>query len=403
MSFIPRRIAGQIMAALRSNPVVYVNGPRQAGKSTLVRTLAQEEFPADYVTLDNATQMAAAASSPGTFLGARSRPVIIGEVQLVPDLFRVLKEIVDEKRFEDPRHGNGQFLLTGSADIMALPKLADALVGRMSVKTLLPFSATERDRDSRSFLNDLFAGRFVIDSTPRSSASPTKELEQAISRATFPPVAQAGDEARASWFEGYLSTIIHRDLRSLAEIEKLAVVPRLLHALASRAGSLLNDASIARDVGLNPVTSKNYRMLLNSLFLSFDVPPWYRNIGKRLVKSEKGYITDTMLLCHLLGRTLGELRGNRPDLYGHVVENFIATELKKQLSWAPGVPAQLLHFRTSDNREVDFVLERPDGSLAGIEVKTSDLVRSSDFSGLRALKELAPESFRCGVVLYSGD
>ncbi|TVR94366.1 MAG: ATP-binding protein, partial [Spirochaetaceae bacterium] len=156
MDMIPRRIADPIVSALQSNPIVYVNGPRQAGKSTLVRALSQGQFPADYVTLDNATQMAAAASSPRSFLGGRSRPLIVDEVQLVPELFRVLKEIVDEKRFHDPEHGNGQFLLTGSADIMALPGLADALVGRMAVKTLLPFSASEYSGRTGDFLERLF-------------------------------------------------------------------------------------------------------------------------------------------------------------------------------------------------------------------------------------------------------
>jgi uncharacterized protein len=403
MEMIPRRLANPIVSALRSNPIVYLNGPRQAGKSTLVQALSQEQFPADYVTLDNATQMAAAASSPHSFLGTRSRPVIIDEVQLVPDLFRVLKQVVDERRFQDPERGNGQFLLTGSADILALPRLADALVGRMAVKTLLPFSATEHDGLPGSFTERLFEGRFDTLAAPEAFTSPIRELEQAIFRSTFPSIAQIDEEARSVWLEGYLSTIIHRDLHTLAEIEKVSVMPRLLQVLASRAGGLLNDASIARDAGLNPVTGRSYRVLLNALFLSFEVPPWYRNIGKRLVKSAKGYITDTVLLCHLLGRTLEELRDTRPDLYGHVVENFVATELRKQLSWAPGGAAHLLHFRSSDNRAVDFVLERPDGSLAAIEVKTADIVRSSDFAGLRYLADLAPESFRCGVVLYLGD
>ena len=403
MELVPRKLAEPILLALRSNPIVYVNGPRQAGKSTLVRALAREQFPADYVTLDSATQMAAAAASPRTFLGGRPQPLIIDEVQLVPELFRVLKEIVDEQRFQNPKHGNGRFLLTGSADIMALPGLADALVGRMAVKTLLPFSAAEHNSTAEGFIQNLFNCDFATQSSSESFTRATIELEQAMARATFPPATQLHGDERSTWFEGYLTTIMQRDLRTLAEIEKVTVMPRLLQILASRAGSLLNDASIARDVGLNPVTGKNYRMLLNALFLSFEIPPWYRNIGKRLVKSAKGYITDTMLLCHLLGRTLPELRDTRPDIYGHVVENFVATEIRKQLFWTPGVHAQLLHFRTTDNREVDFVLERPDGSIAAVEVKTTDHVASADFAGLRYLAELAPESFRCGVVLYTGD
>ena len=256
MDMIPRTLAEPVVAALRTNPVVYLNGPRQAGKSTLVRALAEDQFPADYVTLDNATHMAAAAYSPRTFLGGRARPVIIDEVQLVPDLFRVLKEVVDETRYKDPEHGNGQFLLTGSADVLALPGLADALVGRMAVKTLLPFSAREQSGVPGNFLERLFSDRFDDGPLRSASDSTITELELAMIRATFPPVAEADTQDRLTWFEGYLSTIIQRDLRTLADIEKVAVMPRLLQVLASRAGSLLNDASIARDVGLNPVTGK---------------------------------------------------------------------------------------------------------------------------------------------------
>ncbi len=163
----------------------------------------------------------------------------------------------------------------------------------------------------------------------------------------------------------------------------------------------MNDAEIARDMGLNPVTSKAYRGILHATFLSFDVKPWYRNIGKRLVKSSKGYLIDTLLMCHLLDLRLEELQNRRPELYGHVVENFVATELTKLLSFSD-TRATLLHFRTSDGTEVDFVLERPDGKLAAIEVKTSDRVNANDFKGIYMLKEIAKDDFICGIILYNG-
>ncbi len=179
------------------------------------------------------------------------------------------------------------------------------------------------------------------------------------------------------------------------------MLPNLLRVLASRAGNLMNDANIARDVALNPVTSKSYRGILQAMFLTFDVQPWFRNIGKRLVKSPKGYITDTLLLCHLLDWRLEDLRRRKPDLYGHVVENFVATELIKLLSFSD-IRANLLHFRTSDNKEADFVLERPDGRLAAIEVKTSERVDASDFNGLKVLQSMAGKDFTFGIVLYAG-
>jgi hypothetical protein len=395
MKQTPRKLADKVLLALKNNPVVFLNGPRQAGKSTLAQLLASKDFPAEYITFDNATQMAAASASPESFLKLRKGAVILDEVQMVPDIFRALKLVVDDLRLKDKSHSNGRFLLTGSANIMALPKLSDALVGRMSVKTLYPFSACELLGGNGDFLDRMFAKDF---------APPLKNkatLNEAISRATFPDIVGAKPQMRAEWFDGYITTILQRDVRMIAEIEKLSILPTMLRVLAARAGKLMNDADIARDVGLNPVTSRTYRNILQAMFLSFDVEPWYRNIGKRLVKAPKGYLIDTLLLCHLLDLNLEELRERKPELYGHVVENFVATELLKLLSISD-VRANLLHFRTSDGKEVDFVLERSDGGIAAIEVKTADHVTTDSFSGMSTLKDITKDDFICGVVLYNG-
>jgi uncharacterized protein len=391
---IPRQLTDHVLFALKNHPVVFLNGPRQAGKSTLVQHLNKKAFPASYVSFDNATQMAAAASSPESFLKSRKGAMIIDEVQIVPEIFRALKLVVDEIRLKDKKHSNGRFLLTGSANIMALPKLSDPLVGRMSVKTLYPFSGCEIVGGKGDFLQRLFAMEF-------ESSTKKARLGEVITCATFPEISGVGVAERASWFDSYLTTILQRDVRLLSEIEKIAMLPNLLRVLASRAGKLMNDAEISRDLGLNPVTSKAYRGILQAMFLQFDVEPWYRNIGKRLVKSPKGFLVDTLLLCHLLDLRLETMRERKPEVYGHVLENFVATELMKLLSFS-NVRAKLLHFRTSDNKEVDFVLERPDGSLAGIEVKAADRVDGGDFKGMRVLQEIAKDDFVCGIVLYNG-
>jgi len=197
-------------------------------------------------------------------------------------------------------------------------------------------------------------------------------------------------------------TLLQRDVRTLAELEKIHLLPQLLKTLAAQAGSLLNDASISRTLGLNAMTCKNYRMILNKLLLTFELQPWFRNIGKRLSKSPKIYLIDTLLLVHLLGYDLASLPLKRPDLFGHVLENFVATELLKQISFA-NTRESLMSFRTSDNKEVDFLLERPNGDLVGIEVKAASQVSVSDFSGLKELRKLSEKSFICGIVLYSGE
>lgn len=394
MSYIKRYLKNKLLAALRVNPVVFLNGPRQAGKSTLVHQIAKDAFPAEYVTFDSATQMSAAAAAPEAFLRERKGSLIIDEVQLVPEIFRVLKAVVDELRQTKTNKLTGRFLLTGSANIMALPKLSAPLVGRMSVLTLYPFSGAEVMQGKGDFIDRLFACNF---STDREKAS----LIDVIQAATFPELSGAGQNERAIWFEGYITTILQRDVRALAEIEKLSALPNLLRIFANRAGGLVNDAEIARNAGLNPVTARNYKTLLKMLFLTFEISPWYRNIGKRLVKSPKGYIIDTLLLCHLMQYTLSDLKTNRPELFGHVVENFVATELLKLIA-SSEQKIELLHFRTSDNKEVDFVLEKPTGQLAGMEVKKRSSVDKSDFKGLEELQRFSGKDFACGIVLYQG-
>ncbi|HIF60341.1 MAG TPA: ATP-binding protein [Micavibrio sp.] len=393
MSHIKRHARDRLLEALNVSPVVFLNGPRQAGKSTLVQSIAKKDYPAEYVTFDSTTQMAAAANSPESYLKERKGALIIDEVQLVPEIFRALKVVVDELRLDQPKL-KGRFLLTGSANIMALPKLSDPLVGRMSVLTLYPLAASEAMGGKGNFVERLFNKDFEADSTKQ-------KLAETIRLATYPEISGSEKLERTTWFDGYLTTILQRDVRALAEIEKLSTLPNLLRILANRAGGLVNDADIARDAGLNPVTSRNYKTLLKMLFLTFELAPWSRNIGKRLVKSPKGYMSDTLLLCHLMQYELSDLEQNRPELFGHVLENFVATELLKLMTFQ-NEKMDLYHFRTSDNKEVDFVLEKSNGQLAAVEVKQRDSVSKADFKGLEELQRLAGHDFICGIVLYRG-
>jgi len=279
---------------------------------------------------------------------------------------------------------------------MALPGLSDALVGRMSIHTLYPLSAVEVTASGNSFLSTLMANGFGPGSV--DSQVQTTEI---IRLAGFPELSGKSGKTSGRWFESYITTILQRDVRQIAQIEKLGVLPNLLRILASRAGGLINEADIARSIGQNAVTAKNYRVLLQMLFLTFDVKPWFRNIGKRLVKSPKGYLIDTSLLCHLQQIDLEKVARTDPHIFGHIVENFVATELLKQLSFSD-IRAELHHFRTSDGKEVDFVLEQPNGLLAGIEVKGRDSVSARDFAGLRVLQQQTGQDFSCGIILYLG-
>lgn len=399
MDTLYRYVIPRILEALQVSPIVFLNGARQSGKSTLAQTIldkiGRDNYPAEYITFDRPTQMAAAAAAPETFLTAHKNGLVIDEVQLVPEVFRALKVVIDELRLTQKTNVNGRYLLTGSANVLALPRLADPLVGRMTVITLYPFSAAEATGGKGDGLERILKLDFAGINDRGVS------LIQAIERGTFPEIAFKKSRERTIWFDGYLSTILQRDVKMLADLEKIAALPGLLRLLAARAGNLVNDSEVARELGLNPVTSKFYRNILKMMFLNFDVPPWYRNIGKRLVKSPKGFLIDSALLCYLLGLEITEIQGGKPELFGHVLENFVATELTKLMSF--GHPElKLYHFRTNDGKEVDFVIERPDGSLFGIEIKKSESVRVDDFRGLHVLADLAKKDFTGGVVLYGG-
>lgn len=394
---IERQLKSRLLEALQEFPVVYVNGPRQAGKSTLVQHLSDKDWPADYVTFDEATMIGAAQANPESFLRAFEQNLILDEIQMVPEIFRPLKILTDEARRLDRNSANGRYLLTGSAAIMAIPELSDALVGRMSVQTLYPLSALEVARGKGKFLSHVLSNKFVP-----SIVSRDYKIADIINKATFPEITNQPPARRRRWFEAYVTTILQRDVRQIADIAKLGVLPNLLKVLAARAGGLINEADIARAIGQNAMTTKNYRILLQMMNLVFDMKPWYRNVGKRLVKSPKGYFTDTSLLCHLQQIDVSKAERGDPQVFDHVFENFVASELLKQLS-SSETSAQIHHFRTSDNKEVDIVLELPDGRLTGIEIKSRDTVTESDFKGLTELYRLAGDDFVCGVVVYRGN
>ncbi|GHV81863.1 hypothetical protein AGMMS49991_04210 [Spirochaetia bacterium] len=288
-----------------------------------------------------------------------------------------------------------KFLLTGSADIMLLPKLAEALVGRMYVRTMTPFSAAEVLNGPGNFIKKLFKG------PPDTSRQFTKsDITKVISRATFPQVSLEVKN-KEPWFRNYITTLLERDVKNFSDIDRIEIFPRMISVLANRVGGLVNDADMSMTLKVSQPTVKRYHTLLNGVFLTYLLPPWFKNMEKRLVKSPKIYFTDTLLLCHILGLAPGEIRKTRPDLYGFVLENFVASELRKELSLMDN--GKLFHFRTSDQKEVDFIVEDRDGRILALEVKASSSVVSEDFKHIRFLQNTLPGEFVWGVVLYQGD
>ena len=387
-----RNLKPQILAALRDTPVVFLQGPRQAGKSTLVQTLRGDGYDAEYFTLDDAATVAAAQSDPDGFVAGLPERVILDEVQRVPELLRAIKRSVDTKRKP------GRFLLTGSAQALVLPRVSESLAGRMEVLTLWPFSQGEIEEALESFVDACFAAEFRSGSFPGAD---WPGLAERIVRGGYPEVLTRTQAARRqAWFNSYITTILERDVRDLAHVTGLRDLPRLLRLAASRAMGLLNFADLSRDAAMPQTTLQRYWALFEATFLVRELPPWHANLGLRLVKTPKVLLGDTGLLCHLLGLDAARLQAD--DLMtGAALECFVAGELTKQIAWSETRPA-LFHYRTHTQQEVDFVLEDARGRLVGIEVKKTASPTSSDFKGLRHLSEQTGKRFIRGVLLYTG-
>ncbi|MEW6638365.1 MAG: ATP-binding protein, partial [Actinomycetota bacterium] len=342
-----RNVADLLDEALADSPVVLLNGARQTGKSTLVRSSMIRGFSGRYLTLDDAGILSAAATDPAGFLAGLGRPVVLDEVQRAPDLFLAIKAEVDRDRRP------GSFLLTGSANVLLLPRLSESLAGRMEVHTLWPLSQGELEGVREGFVDAAFSGG----APPVSlEAEDPPRLFERVLRGGFPEVVGRESPARRrAWFDSYVTTILQRDVRDLANIERLAEMPRLLSLLATRASSLLSYSDLSRAAAMPQSTLKRYMALLETVFLVQTLPAWSANLGKRLVKSPKSIVCDTGLAAHLQGVDAQRLSAE-PVLAGPLLENFVAMELKKQITWSETRPS-LYHFRTQAGREVDLVLE----------------------------------------------
>ncbi|MFN0085038.1 MAG: ATP-binding protein [Blastocatellia bacterium] len=392
---ITRHIKDALRDALADTPVVLLTGARQAGKSTLVEHMAETDHPARYMTLDDAAVLSAARFNAAGFiseLDAQPVPVVLDEIQRAPELFLPIKLAVDRNR------RSGKFLLTRSANVMMLPHLADSLAGRMETIRLWPLSQGEIDGVRESFIDRVFAKELALPARVRFTRA---DLIARVVRGGYPEILnREAEPRRRAWFGSYITTILQRDVREIANIEGLAEMPRLMTLLASRAASLLNFSEISRSLVIPQSTLKRYMGLLEATFIVQMLPAWSANIGKRLVKAPKLTLCDTGLLSYLLGVNEERLEKDS-QIFGAILENFVVMELRKQASWSETQP-QLFHFRTQSGQEVDIVLEGASGEIVGVEVKASGSVSGGDFKGLTALRETAGRKFKRGVILYTG-
>jgi len=391
---IERALTTPLLAALADTPVVIVVGGRQTGKSTLVTSLANRGHQAEYVTLDDPIVLAAAHRDPVGFVEQFDGPVILDEVQRVPELFLPIKAAVDRDRRP------GGFLLTGSANVLLLPSVADALAGRVEVLTLWPLSAAELDgRPDRCFTEWLFESRPDL---PRVKPIEREELLSRLIAGGYPEAVERGDEERRRrWFASYLATILERDVRALADIERLEQLPDLLTAIAQRSRGPLNKSGLSQDLGIANSSIDRYLVLLERVFLVRRFAAWHSRIHPRLVKAPKLLISDSGLLCRLLRADRDRLASDS-SLLGIVLEAYVGMELVKAAGLA-GVGTGVMHYRTSQGVEVDFLVESPGGRVAGVEVKVGKTVDAHDFKRFEHLERTLGDRFARGIVLYGGD
>ena len=382
----PRFVERRAEEALADTPVVLIVGPRRAGKTTLARKMAEEGRT--YITLDDRTVLDAALSDPNGFIRGLDR-TIIDEIQRAPDLLLAIKRSVDDDRRP------GRFLLTGSANVMTLPRVADSLAGRIETIRMLPLARAEIAGTAPTFLERLFEGRLEGE----RQAVIGDDLVRLVLLGGFPEsVERESERRRQVWARSYLTSVLTRDLRDIAEIERLAELPKFVRLLAAYSGRLVNYSQFGSEIDVSHKTGQRYVALLEQVFLVSTSQPWYTNALKRVAKTPKLHFLDSGLLAAVRGLSFDRVRADRSEL-GALLESFVFSEVLKLMT-ASDLQLAAYHFRDREMREVDIVLERDDGRIAGIEVKAAATVTSRDFAGLRTLAEACEERFACGVVLY---
>lgn len=371
--------------------MVLIHGPRQSGKTTLAKEVAQASGYA-YFTFDDDNLLAVAKEDPVGFVTGLPKRAVLDEVQRVPDLFSSLKLSIDRDRRP------GRFILTGSANVLFVPKLSDSLAGRMEILRLYPLAQCEIAGSRSVFLDALFSRDFKLAEYGRLG----KGLVERIIAGGYPAAfTRVSGRRRREWYRSYVETLVQRDVRDLARVSALDALPKLLEIAAGQTARLLNVSGLASPFQLSRPTIRDYVSLLERIFVLDFLPPWHSNRMSRLIKTPKLHLGDTGLATALLAADSEALAKDR-QLLGQLLETFVYGELKRQASWHQNIFA-FHHFRDKDGYEVDIVIQRAGDEIAGVEVKAAATVGERDFRGLKKLQAVAGKRFAAGVVIYDGE
>jgi predicted AAA+ superfamily ATPase len=390
----PRFVSAGIEQALADTPCVLLTGPRQSGKTTLIEKWGT---PSMSVSFDDWSVLHQARNDPEGFvtqLAARNpgQLVVMDEIQYVPELFLPIKRMIDQQRRA------GMFLITGSANLLSWSKTPDSLAGRIEYLNLYPLSLLEIRGKNISWIDRFFDGNEIdFQMDVESFKCSQEEIEVFTVKGGFPDAFKRDDfHRRSKWFDAYLKSLLEKDIHDLSGIEQPLLLHNLLKHMAYRCGSTVNMTDLATKLQSTVITIKKYLALLQMMFLICPLPSWHRNLGKRLVKSSKIYLIDPGLLSHILG-----LDPSDPSIRGMLLEQLVFNELQKQLSWnEKGL--KLYYWRTTDGKEVDFVVENRKGQIIGIEVKAKTTLTPSDWSSLKILESQVGNDFMKGIVIYNG-
>ncbi|MEA3469545.1 MAG: ATP-binding protein [Thermodesulfobacteriota bacterium] len=377
--------------------ILYLTGPRQAGKTTLARKIA-EDLGMRYISLDEQTAFASARNDPQGFIDSLAdRPVVLDEFQYAPELVKAIKLASDQL---SPLE-RGRFFLTGSADIFSSAKTQEALPGHMARVELYPLSVTEKAGGNFNLIDFLLTGKLSLpDDLPQISR---EQLAQTLIDGGYPELQDKGPRARQMWFQSYLRGRLFKDFESIysAKGDYYTKLEALIPYLAGLSGNLLKYASVANDLAQNDKVVKSYIEALEWMFIIKRIHPYVKNRAKRQsIGMAKIHMIDTGLACHLLGLKKKQRLLSSP-FYGGLLESFVVMECFKHMAWAEET-MNIYHFRDKRKNEVDIVLEQEDNRLIGIEVKASSTIRNNDFKGLKKFAELTGDQFRYGLVFYTG-
>jgi predicted AAA+ superfamily ATPase len=387
-TYIKRSLEPVLKKASSEFPAVVVTGPRQSGKTTILKRLFAKQYR--YVSLEPPDMRASAMEDPRTFIDMFPPPVIFDEVQCAPDLLPYIKEKIDADRDK-----SGQYLLTGSQNILLMEKVTESLAGRAAMLQLLPISRREEDKKPQLSL--------PWESKRRSSVEKPhafQELWESFLRGGYPElVAQPGRDVNL-WHAGYVQTYLERDVRTLRQVGDLSQFQNFIRALAARSGQLLNLTDLARDLGVAVNTTKAWLSVLEATYQVIVLRPYFANVGKRLVKTPKVYFTDVGTLCYLTGLRDPQHAAAGP-MGGAIMETAVLSEIVKALVHR-GVNPQVYFWRTIAGTEVDIVVDIG-GKLVPIEVKLSATPRPAMASSIKTFQKDLGDKSMPGYLVHPGD